>query len=200
MKRIMFILIFAPLICFSQQITVIDAKGYHYNDILKQMIECDLSVRYDEQTRKTYLYIGEAITTTAYTLEESDVDSLNIIFDKYFKWEKQANEMKVKIEKNIKDISLEGWFKYGNGEWSNSKIKNCIFRSLFFSQSESNHQLVFQFGKITDYNNEYSDHTPENVYLSKSQVLSLRKGFSKEYLDSILKKQKEKDKVEDLFK
>tara|TARA_A200000113_G_scaffold214753_1_gene218385 strand:+ start:101 stop:691 length:591 start_codon:yes stop_codon:yes gene_type:complete len=196
----MFILIFAPLICFSQQITVIDAKGYHYNDILKQMIECDLSVRYDEQTRKTYLYIGEAITTTAYTLEESDVDSLNIIFDKYFKWEKQANEMKVKIEKNIKDISLEGWFKYGNGEWSNSKIKNCIFRSLFFSQSESNHQLVFQFGKITDYNNEYSDHTPENVYLSKSQVLSLRKGFSKEYLDSILKKQKEKDKVEDLFK
>ena len=69
--------------------------------------------------------------------------------------------MSVKLEKTIKDLSLKGWFKYGNGDWSNSCVNNCLFRGLFFSQSESNHQLVFQFGK------EYLNLNPESVYLSK---------------------------------
>jgi hypothetical protein len=202
MKKLIPLLLFLiPFFGFSQnQITIIDAKGYHFNDMLERMIECNLSVRYDEKEQETYLYISEAITTTSYTFSKTDVDSLNVIFDKYFEWEKKATKMKVKLEKTIKDISVQGWFKYGNGDWSNSKNKNCQLRSLFFSQLENNHQLVFQFGKITDYYNKYSDHKPDAIYFSKSQISTLRKGFSKEYVDSILQKEREKENIEDMFK
>jgi len=200
-KLLTCILLLFPFLAFSQsQINIIDTKGYHFNDILGQMIDCNISVKFDEKNKDTYVYISEAITTAAYTLTAEDVDSINVMFDKYFKWEEKASKMSIKLEKTIKDLSLKGWFKYGSGDWSNSGYKKCLFRGLFFSQSESNHQLVFQFGKITDINNEYLDHNPDAVYFSKSMVSELRKGFSSDFITNVLKKEKEQKSIEDEFK
>tara|TARA_B110000967_G_scaffold128503_1_gene131273 strand:+ start:624 stop:1232 length:609 start_codon:yes stop_codon:yes gene_type:complete len=196
-------LIFAviPFLTYSQnQINILDTKGYNFNDILGQMVDCNISVKYDQKNKETYIYIANVITTTGYTLSAENVDSMNVMFDKYFKWEEKAIKMSVKLEKTIKDLSLKGWFKYGNGDWSNSCVNNCLFRGLFFSQSESNHQLVFQFGKITHCGNEYLNHKPEGVYLSKEMVSELRKAFSSDFINNTLEKEKSKKSIEDEFK
>ena len=133
MKKLLLILLCLPIIGFGQeQINIIDVKGYHYNDILNNMIECNLSIKYDETNQVTYFYISETISTVAYSLSKEDVFRLNEIFEKYFEWEKKAIEMKVKLDKSIDDRLFIGWFKYGNGDWANSKNKNCSFNALFF--------------------------------------------------------------------
>lgn len=196
-------LIFAviPFLTYSQnQINILDTKGYNFNDILGQMVDCNISVKYDQKNKETYIYITDVFTTTGYTLSAENVDSMNVMFDKYFKWEEKAIKMSVKLEKTIKDLSLKGWFKYGNGDWSYSCVNNCLFRGLFFSQSESNHQLVFQFGKITHCGNEYLNHNTESVYLSKEMVSELRKAFSSNFINNTLEKEKSKKSIEDEFK
>ena len=202
MKRLLTLsLVVLSFFAYSQnQINILDTKGHNFNDILGQMVDCNISVKYDQKKKETYIYLADAITTIAYTLSAENVDSINVIFDKYFIWEEKATKMSVKLEKTIKDLSLKGWFKYGNGDWSNSCVNNCLFRCLFFSQSESNHQLVFQFGKITHCGNEYLNHNPESVYFSKEMVYELRKGFSSDFINNTLEKEKSKKSIEDEFK
>ena len=119
MKQLLILsLVVLPFFAYSQnQINILDTKGYNFNDILGQMVDCNISVKYDQKNKETYIYLADAITTIAYTLTAENVDSINVIFDKYFKWEEKATKMSVKLEKTIKDLSLKGWFKYGNGDY-----------------------------------------------------------------------------------
>ena len=114
---------------------------------------------------------------------------MSAIFEKYFKWEKQAVEMKVEIKKSIKQISnLTAGFTFGSGDW-NIDFSSTIGAS-FFSQSTTNHQLVLSFEKLQSSDNEYITHNLERIYFSKEQVQEIAKGFDSGYIKSFLEKRK----------
>ena len=190
MKKI-FLILFSliALTSFSQEEVMFKTKGQHFNKILKQMVGCDIEMRYDIENESVMLYAEDGIGSICYMYKEAQIDSMSAIFEKYFKWEKQAVEMKVEIEKSIKQISnLTAGFTFGSGDW-NIDFSSTIGAS-FFSQSTTNHQLVLSFEKLQSSDNEYITHNLERIYFSKEQVQEIAKGFDSGYIKSFLEKRK----------
>ena len=54
MKQLLILsLVVLPFFAYSQnQINILDTKGYNFNDILGQMVDCNISVKYDQKNKE----------------------------------------------------------------------------------------------------------------------------------------------------
>ena len=57
MKRLLTLsLVVLSFFAYSQnQINILDTKGHNFNDILGQMVDCNISVKYDQKKKETYI-------------------------------------------------------------------------------------------------------------------------------------------------
>ncbi|PCJ82063.1 MAG: hypothetical protein COA49_03640 [Bacteroidetes bacterium] len=172
--------------------------GSHFNQTLKQMVDCEIMVNVSIPDSSIIIYVEDGLGYVAYTLNGTLIETMKAVFQKYFDWEKQAIEMGVEISKAIQEFRyINSAFKYGNGEWSFDSSGG--FNCSFFSQSKTNHQLVFSFDKLQSNSNQFITHKPENIYLSNSQVLELSKGFDYNFIKEFLQKATKQQSIEDSF-
>lgn len=199
MKQLLLILLMISFTYSNAQESILKLKGNQYNDILSQMVECDLEFGYDVKEDKLYFMINETLTLSVFLFTRENRDSVNTMINKYFAWEKKAVDMQVKIEKEIAKRKTSGaLFTYDGSEYHGSPKGS--FSGLFFSQTKDRHQLVLQFVKIQDRNNQFIDHKVESIYLDKDDVIEFQKAFKQEFIASAIKKIEEKDNIENQFK
>jgi|TARA_B100001971_G_C18050446_1_gene462559 hypothetical protein len=198
-KFIILVFLIFSTILFADQELYQKVTGYHFNDVWKSMSDFNLDLRYDIDEDKVYIYIPEFIYTVAYELDKEDRQKFISVLEKYFEWQQKAIEMEVKLEKNIDDVELKGYFKL-NDDWQSSCYKSCLIRFSFLSQNTTRHQLVFSFGKINACYNEYSDHKPDQVYMEYDDAVILKDALTEEKLQTVIIEVEKKKSIEDAFK
>ena len=198
-KKIIYLLVLISSIVFAGQDQYQLVTAHHYNDVWKSLRSFNLDLRYDIGDDMVYIYIQEFVQTVAFKIDKKDRQIMIARLDKYLEWQQKAIEMEVELEKNIGDIYLKGYYELGD-DWHNSCKKSCMIRFIFKSQNTKWHQVVFSFGKIQDCNNEYSTHTPEQIYMEYKDVLILKEALTEERLKAVIKEIKKKNLIEDVFK
>ena len=198
-KFIILVFLIFSTILFADQELYQKVTGYHFNDVWKSMSDFNLDLRYDIDEDKVYIYIPEFIYTVAYELDKEDRQKFISVLEKYLEWQQKAIEMEVKLEKNIDDVELKGYFKL-NDDWQSSCYKSCLIRFSFLSQNTTRHQLVFSFGKINACYNEYSDHKPDQVYMEYDDAVILKDALTEEKLQTVIIEVEKKKSIEDAFK
>jgi hypothetical protein len=173
-------------------------KAAQYNEVWKNQFASDLLVRYDDTRGRLAFYSDETLTTFVFYLTRSEADSLARRIAKYQKWNRQATEKGVAIEKEIGtvDADFSGW-RMGD-EWSVGT--SFAFNVSFFSQNTKVHQMVLSFPKLQSRSNEFDTHTAETLYFGWDEAAALAKLLQPGALDAWLAKHKTQKAVEEEFK
>lgn len=200
MKKIGLILLFTVFACgiFATEHTLYSGKCYEYNSLLKDMIDKDFAIRYDDSENQYYLLIADWMKSAWICLGEQDLARLRSNFEKYFEWEKLALEKSVELNKKLPNstITTKVIWKWGDNFYFSN---NFDVDFTFFSQNANLHHLVITSNKVTSSSNQFISYIIDGLYFNSNQVKSFYKAIDATNLKNKIDKINENKNMEDLF-
>ncbi len=186
--------------------TLFMGEAYEWNDAFEDLYKAEVGILYIPDVSVFYLARDNWLGLEFIKLDRSGMNMLISVLDKYLEWEKIAVENETTITKDIPIGPVRtavGW-EYGDdwyfsSGWDTPSNGPLELEATFFSQNNTNHQLVLSTNKVESLTNKYIDYEMETLYFSKSQVLALKEGISEEAIEDLLLKIKEEEKESDLF-
>lgn len=172
-------------------------QANEYNEFLKNQVEKDIMIRYDTETKEAYLVTKDIFGFAVMRINEAQMPFVDEALAKYQDWNAKAIAKKVKLDKEIGELSFPYSWQFGDS-WNNADSDPLVsFR--FFSQQPTRHQLCFVFPRLTSSSNQFITKTPETLYFDADQVIQLRTLLSKKHLEKTLHEHAKQKKIDDEF-
>lgn len=198
-KFLVFLLLLLSTFAYvnADEYLLFSGKCGEYNDVWKNMNERDYALKYDDENDVFYLRTADWINNAWIHLSWNDIAKLRTILEKYFEWEKLAIEKKVKLEKELPNatIATKVTWKYGDDWYS---ARNFQLSFVFFSQSESRHQLVLMTSKATG-SNQFVTYKIDGYYFDSNQVKQFYDALGDNAIKEKIKEFKNNKEKESLF-
>lgn len=191
------LLLCLPTFTLADDIVLGTVQGKEYNEFLKGQVEKEIMIRYDTETKETYLLTKDIFGLSVMRINEAQMPVVDDALAKYQDWNAKAIAKKVKLDKEISEISFPYSWQFGDS-WHNAD-SDPLVSFHFFSQDPSRHQLCFVFPTLQSAGNQFITNTPETLYFDAVQVIQLRKLLSKEHLEKKLQEQAKQKKIDDEF-
>ncbi|MCD4817430.1 MAG: hypothetical protein K8S23_01915 [Candidatus Cloacimonetes bacterium] len=165
-----------------------------WNNLLESFINRDMHLTYEPESNSLTWYVNSIAISLKDTVRVTLLDYIQ----KYKKWNIQASQKNVTLDKEIGDLPLTTvYFNYANDFGTDHSVKIHV---KFFSQSTQRHQLVIYFDKLTSTYDEYFTNRPDDLYFWWDDVTSFEKAISDQAVKKYIYEVNKKKNIEKEFK